>query len=326
MLNYSKVIQKCDAFNIIKRDKESNRLSHAYLVVSQDENYLAMFCEYVCKLLINQGDEEVINKNNLRIEKQIHPDVKIFGKEKAITADLADEIIEAAEYSPFEADKKIFVIFNVHDMNETSQNKILKTIEEPPKNTYFILAALGTSRILQTILSRVKEIKLESISREEIVSMLVESNVPQNNAEIFASCANGNAGFAEKFALQSGFVEFYNNILMLLFNLDGSKDVLKYSAEFNSKKINKDEFFDICNILIRDLLMILSQKDELVANQNVLPQLKAISKKLNSELALELMDMCLKCKQMLLINVNSTSVIDEFLYKLAEVKVRCRKL
>ena len=150
MLNYSKAIEKSRAKDILNRDLESVRLSHAYLFLSQDENYLKCLCEYVCKLLINNNESENIEKNNLRIEKQIHPDVKFFGLEKAIDVKIATDIVESAEYSPFESDKKIIVIFNVGDMNDASQNKILKTIEEPPKNTYFILAASGKTKILQT--------------------------------------------------------------------------------------------------------------------------------------------------------------------------------
>ena len=52
--------------------------------------------------------------------------MKWFGLDKVINADLADEIVEQAVYSPFESDKKVFVLWNVGQMNETSQNKILK--------------------------------------------------------------------------------------------------------------------------------------------------------------------------------------------------------
>lgn len=325
MLNYHNVIKSSTAFNIINMDLQNSRLSHAYLFVSQDENYLKVFCENVCKLLINQNDSFNAEKNNLRIEKQIHPDVKIFGKEK-IDVKLVGQIVEEADYSPFEADKKIFLLYNLQDMNEAAQNKILKTIEEPPVNTYFLMSANGTSRILPTILSRVKEIKLEPIAQDDMVEMLLDSNISKQNAEISAACSNGNATFAEKISLDTGFIDFYNNIVTMLYLLDGSKDVLKYSVIFNDKKIDKNEFFDICIMILRDVLFVHSNTENLVINKNILENLKQVSKKLNENALLELISMCTKCKEMIAFNVNSTATIDEFLYKLAEVKVKCRRL
>lgn len=326
MLDFNNAIEKSSANDIIKRDIRGARLSHAYLFLSQDDDFLKAFCEYVCKLLINQNNKELINRNNIRIEKHIHPDVKFFGEEKAIDVKTAIDIVEAADYSPFEADKKIFVILNVGEMNEASQNKILKTIEEPPINTFFILAANGKSKILQTILSRVKEIELEPISQEMIEEMLINAGISKSNAEIVASCANGNASFAEKISLESGFVDFYKNIISMLVNLDGSKDVLKYSVMFSDKKIDKNEFFDIITMILRDVLLVHTQNNDLIINKNIIEHLKIVSKKLNINSILALIDKCTECKHMLAFNVGSTAVVDEFLFKLAEVKVLCRRL
>lgn len=326
MLNYYKVIENSSALNILKRDLDSNRLSHAYLFISQDENYLKSFCEYVCKLLINQKEQEKQTINSVRIDKHIHPDVKIFGDEKAIDVKVATELVEESDYSPFEADKKIFVILNAQDMNDASQNKILKTIEEPPRNTYFILTATRKNGILPTILSRVKEIELEEISFDLLTEMLQETGINLTDAEIISSCSSGNATFAEKIALSQGFIDFYKNIVSMFVNLDGSKDVIKYSVMFNDKKVDKNEFFDISAMLIRDAIFIHSKNENLIINKNVIEKLSIIAKKLNINSLLELNEMCNRCKQMLAFNVNSTAVIDEFLYKIAEVKVRCRRL
>jgi len=326
MLNYLVAINNSSALATVMRDISLHRVSHAYLFLSQDENYLKCFCEYVCKLLINQNHKENEEKNNLRIEKHIHPDVKIFGEEKAIDAKIASQIVEESDYSPFEADKKIFVILNAGEMNEASQNKILKTIEEPPANTFFILAATSKSKILQTILSRVKEVELEKISYQQIAQMLEESNISKQNAQIVSSCSYGNATFAEKIAHDDGFVEFYKNILSMLVSLDGSKDVLKFSVIFSDKKVDKNEFFNICTTLLRDVLFVSEQAEELVINKTAVESLKLVAKKLNAESVILLIEFCNKCKEMLQFNVNGTAVIDEFLYKLAEVKVKCRRL
>ena len=53
---------------------------------------------------------------------------QIKPKQKAVDAETASQIVEDANYSPFESDKKVFVLFNVQSMNESAQNKILKKL------------------------------------------------------------------------------------------------------------------------------------------------------------------------------------------------------
>ena len=326
MLDYLKVSQNSKAFNIIELDAKSSRLSHAYMFVSEDENYLKFFCEKVCKFFINLNENELVSKNEMRIEKRLHPDVKFFGEDKTINAEIANEIVDASGLSPFEADKKIFVLWNVQNMNESSQNKILKTIEEPPKNTYFILACSSTSRILPTILSRVKQIKIEQLSTQTIYELLKEKGIADDKAQIYASCSNGNGTFAEKLATDSGFVDFFNQIVSCFFEINGSRDVLKFSNIFSAKNVDKEEFFNVALIVARDLQMILAGKPEFVSSKNILPKLNVICSMLNLDAVSTLIDTIVAEKKKLHFNVNSTAVVDDFLFKLAEVKVKCRRL
>ena len=211
-------------------------------------------------------------------------------------------------------------------MNESAQNKILKTIEEPPKNTYFILCANGTSKILQTILSRVKQIEIDEMTADVIADLLEKNGVQESKASVLAGCANGNAEFAEKLALDDDFIGFYNDIVNAFYEINGSRDVLKYSNKFTQKNIDKDEFFNIALVLCRDALMILSGKIDFVINKEAMTKLKIVASMLNAESLIELIRKCEEEKNKLQANVNSTAVIDDFLFKLAEVKVKCRRL
>lgn len=327
MLNYSKVIKSSKAYKTIDLDISGSRLSHAYLFMSADDNYLKAFSELVCKRFITMSEsEEKIEAIENRIEKCVHPDVKIFGEDKNIDVKITEEILEEVTFSPFEADKKIYVLANVQNMNDASQNKILKTIEEPPKNTFFILTCNSTSKLLQTILSRVKKIELDKLTEKDIQSMLKEKGVDDDKSEILASCSNGNGKFAEKLALDDGFISFYNDIVSMLFEINGSRDVLKYSNLFSAKNVDKNEFFDIVIVILRDVMMLNVGKEQMISSKSIITKLKMVASMLNITSITELISKCLECKKKLAFNVNSTAVIDEFLFKLAEVKVKCRRL
>ncbi len=326
MLDYSHVINKSKAFNTIELDISRSRLSHVYLFVNNDENYLKAFVEIIAKRFININETEYQEKNNIRIEKRIHPDVCFYGEDKQIDVSAVSSIVESSNVSPFEADKKIFVLLNIQKMNESSQNKILKSIEEPPRNTFYLLCATSITKILPTILSRVKKLELDELSVEDIASMLQAKGVEKQKAEILSSCSSGNATFAEKLATDEGFIEFFNNIVTSLFEINGSRDVLKFSNLFSAKSVDKEEFINIAMLLLRDMMMILSKKEELVTCKNVISKLKVISAGLNLSGVQGLINACFEEKKKLAFNVNSTAVVDDFLFKYAEVKVKCRRL
>ncbi len=326
MLNYDKFIFSSNAYNIVSLDQKSKRLSHAYFFVNKDENLLKRFCENAAKLFLADENGQVKEKDSLRIDKMIHPDVKFFGFDKTINTEIAKDIVEQASYSPFESDKKIFVLWNVHLMNEASQNKILKTIEEPPENTIFVLAGVTTMRLLPTILSRIKLVEIDELSSNNILELLKESGVSDTVAEICASSARGNGAYAEKLATDGSFLEFYNNIVSAFFEINGSRDVLKYSNIFNAKTVNRKEFLDVFMMIARDILMVLSKTENLVVNKSILSKLKVVSSMLSFDAVNEVIKECLAQKKNLDFNVNGTSVVDSVLFKLAEVKVKCRRL
>ncbi len=325
MLNYSNLIESSNSYNLISQDVASSRLSHAYLLLNSDKNYLIKFVETVCNLLLNKDNPELAEKNKLRIEKRIHPDIKFFGEEKTIDASTVGEIVETAQIAPFEANIKVFVLIDTQNMNETSQNKILKTIEEPPKNTYFFLLCSAKERMLPTILSRVKQIELNSPTTAQIAQMLQEGGVKKEVADIYASCADSNAEFAEKLATDENFLNLFNKVVSAFVNIKGSRDVIEYASYFSNKNIDKKEVVQIALMLSRDIQMVLLGASELVCLKSELPKLKLISASLTIGGANEIAATCIAAKKELFFNVNQTAVSDGLLFKIAEVKVKCKK-
>ncbi len=326
MLDYTKIIDLSKAFNMMQLDAKSGRSSHTYLFLSSDENYLKQFAEMVASLLINLSDGANAENNSMRIKNHVLPEVKFYGDDKPIVVETVSEIIDAANYSPYEADKKIFVLSNIQDMNEASQNKILKTIEEPTDSTYFLLTANQTSSVLSTVLSRSKQVELDALTTSQISQMLEAAGVSKNDAEIFANCSNQNASFAEKLATNRGFIELFENIISCFHDIQTSRDVIDFSAIFSSKSVDKDEFLNICLCVIRDLEMILAGKPELASLKNSITKLKMIASSLNLNAVQILAQTCIEAKQDLSQNVSATAVVDKILFKIAEVKVKCRKL
>lgn len=325
MLDYKSVIDSSNALGVVSVDFQNNRMSHAYLFLSKDSNFLMSFAERVCLLFLGDGSEQETERDKMRIMKRIHPDVLFFGEENPVDAQTATEIVEKAQISPFEADKKIFVIANADDMNESAQNKLLKTIEDPPASTFFLILANSTSKLLQTVISRVKQIELDEISAGSMALMLKNIGVSEEDSKILAGCSGGNGEFAEKLAADPNFLNFFDSVLKCLGGINCSRDVIEYSSIFSQKSVDKNEFFDLMMMLIRDVQMVIVKNFDLVLLKNKTNELKAIAGSLNLLATKTLIEACIDAKEQLKFNVNPTSVLDNFLFKLAEVKIKCKK-
>jgi len=96
-------------------------------------------------------------------------------KKSAIYVDESSEIIKKLNFKAFESDYKVMIIWLPEKMNQQTANKLLKTLEEPAEKTVLILVAENTDFILPTILSRVQQINVPAIKKEDIKSYLSQN-------------------------------------------------------------------------------------------------------------------------------------------------------
>ena len=94
-----------------------------------------------------------------------HPDaVEVEPEGTFLLREQAADIVDAAVRSPFETDRKVIILFEAERMNETAENKLLKTFEEPPATTVFVLVTAAPDELLPTVLSRCQRIDLHALT------------------------------------------------------------------------------------------------------------------------------------------------------------------
>ncbi|NQX83311.1 MAG: DNA polymerase III subunit gamma/tau [Mycoplasmataceae bacterium] len=81
-------------------------------------------------------------------------------------------IKENTSYLTTSTKYKVYIIDEVHMLTKAAFNALLKTLEEPPENTIFLLATTEIQKIPQTVLSRTIIINLEVMSNEDIIKGL----------------------------------------------------------------------------------------------------------------------------------------------------------
>ncbi len=98
-----------------------------------------------------------------RIREQAHPDVRWAGAdpaEKSIKIETIRDIIHWAFMKPYEGLWKVCIIKGAERLTEEGANAFLKTLEEPPPQTVFLLLVENRTHLLETIQSRAFEIRL----------------------------------------------------------------------------------------------------------------------------------------------------------------------
>ncbi|HXN06882.1 MAG TPA: DNA polymerase III subunit gamma/tau, partial [Nitrospiria bacterium] len=82
------------------------------------------------------------------------------------------ELRDQVKYAPLKGKNKVYIIDEVHMLTTEAFNALLKTLEEPPPHTIFIMATTELHKIPATILSRCQQFHFKKISRLEMISRL----------------------------------------------------------------------------------------------------------------------------------------------------------
>ncbi|MBI2743166.1 MAG: AAA family ATPase [Chlamydiales bacterium] len=129
----------------------------------------------------------------LKTSKTHPPDLHIFaptGKSALHTMETIQQMIDESALAPFEAPVKVFILDDAERMLPASSNALLKTLEEPPANTYFILITSEPEQMLPTLLSRCAKISFFAVPDSEIEA-LVRSKCSAEEAPKVALLAQG---------------------------------------------------------------------------------------------------------------------------------------
>ena len=196
-------------------------------------------------LFILEADKE---KNNIEIEK---------------IRDLKKNLSFKAYNSKF----KIAIIDDAHLMNITSQNALLKTIEEPSGPTIIFLITSSPKQLLETLLSRVQEINFFNLSQKEIADYLSTVNISDNDKTQIEKFSLGKIGLVVDFVNNPAKLAVYKAKIEELKSLIISPLYMRF--DYVKKTIdNKADNMDILEILIlwmnyfQELLLIENKREK----------------------------------------------------------------
>ena len=101
------------------------------------------------------------------------------------------KITDSVSYNPVVGRSKVYIIDECHMISRNAWNALLKTIEEPPKDVYFVLVTTEYGKIPDTIKSRCHTLIFRSVSSADIKKHLLGLGATENVADMVVSHADG---------------------------------------------------------------------------------------------------------------------------------------
>ena len=133
-----------------------------------------------------------------KIAEKNHPDVFfLVAENETVKIDQIRTLTSSLHYHPLEGEYKLVLIDDADCMTEGAANALLKTLEEPPPNTHFILVSAHPHRVLPTIRSRCQRVSFQPLSPSIIEQFLQETqNYNSEEAKRIARLSQGSLGLA----------------------------------------------------------------------------------------------------------------------------------
>ena len=176
----------------------SGAASHAYLFHGPSGTGKRAAAVAFAAELLAAGDDSV----RARALKEAHPDLAVVSPTGAHVMRVDDiEPLASVSHTPFEADKRVFILERVDTMNDEVANRLLKTLEEPPSYVHMILLTDQLGQVLDTVVSRCQLVRFDPLPAGLIASQL---DAEPALAEASARLSLGDLGRAQFLASADG--------------------------------------------------------------------------------------------------------------------------
>lgn len=294
--------------------------AHAYIVASPD-TYSAGYISrlIVCRILCKKPLAPCLRCNDcLRVIKGNHPDCAVYPQQgdKLYVSDV-DSLVERSNYTPLEGSSKAFILLNGETLSVQAQNKLLKTLEQPPQGTYIILCSGAADSILPTIRSRSFTLEIKPFSAEATAAFLMLCGADSHRSQLIALTGDGDLGRAEAMLNDGN----YASLMETIYNLaDICRDMsgISSAAEALAKPVDKIQTAKILQIYFRDMLMVKTGLDSVVINKAAAGSLNAAAQRFSKVALMQLIDRLNHIKEAALVNVNFQTLIENLLFNVWE--------
>lgn len=206
-----------DAEALLLRDFAAGTLAHGWILAGPKGIGKATLAYRIARALLG-GDNRITAGSHagLLVVEPLY-DEKKEENAREISVDQAREIARFFSLTPGEGEWRVVIIDSADILNMNAANAILKILEEPPPQSLLLLIAHNTGKLLPTIRSRCRMLKLKPLERDDFIAVMREISPANDSADLRTLAIL--SGHAPGLAIQmheQGAVALYNEIAELL--------------------------------------------------------------------------------------------------------------
>jgi len=246
----------------LKEAAKQGKLSHAYIIEGAQGMGKKTFAAFMAAALLCQENLEKAPcmqcPSCIKVDTHNHPDVIWVEHEKATVLsinEIREQIIDTVDIAPYYGPYKIYIIKDANLLNNSGQNALLKTLEEPPVYALFFLLTENADAFLDTIKSRCVKLKMETLPKSLIKKVLEDEGL-QSVAEENAALSRGNLGFAKQLSTDEEMEEIKKDSIKLLKTMSNMDALEIYNF---CKDMEREKGYCILNFMqmwFRDLIFV----------------------------------------------------------------------
>lgn len=291
--------------------------SHAHLFACQDSFSVKAFCLLIAQTLLCDKEEACGECGGCRkVLARTHADLYILPKENNFVVADSQFVIENAFTKPINSNKKVFILNDFDNANQASQNKMLKILEEPNRNVYFLINAVNSKKLLPTVISRVQKHFFPPHELEGLKKILEEKGVQYTQSAL--SLSDGYLGRVLWLSEDKEFAKSYEFVKNMLKNMKSSKDVINFSGEMAQRSpfVLK---LEILERFFRNMLLINLQSQHLLHETEFLT-VQGFAKEFSPLAIVSILNKLTNAKMLCDSNVGLSTVADNLLLGILEDK------
>ena len=305
MNSYTSLIEQSSCYKRLLADISAGNVSHAYMLYGEDSVAI----------------EAAAFNFALKIAKR--PDIIFVPKEadsdKVKTEDI-NGLTDDCYLRPWSGEYKVYIIKNAHTMTDQAQNKLLKTLEEPPAGVVIALCAAVPAKLLSTVHSRCRKIPMPPFTSDALYGYLTGKGVSAAEASLAAVYGGGSVTKAERILADARYGAALGLIFDMFKGMKRSPDILLYAQKLAQYKDIAQDILDFILIAARDILAAAEGKKELIFTKRREDDIIELTAGYSAASCAAVIEKIGYAKKRLYYNCNYQGVIDELLFSILEVK------
>lgn len=206
------------------------RLNHAYIFEGEEgvgKNLLAHY--FTCMLYSDDKVDLNSNSSRLILNDEHLNVVTIYPDGKNIKKDQIKDLQEEFSKTSLVKGARVYIINDADKMNLSSQNSLLKFIEEPSPNIYGILCTTNSSGLLPTILSRCQTLTLNSLDSKTLEKIYAKE-ITDKRVCLLLSLITNNKQEAKELSKDAYILKMFE-LFNKFFNIKSDKDRIEYFTD-----------------------------------------------------------------------------------------------